>query len=86
MLERLFHQEEGLVKPMRMSWEAETDRLRCQWSEAGRYVQYNPGWMQETPGRTDRGDAPPLFLVFTNRSPFGGGEWYLPRCLRLARP
>jgi len=35
---------------MRMTWEAETERLRCQWSEAGRYVQYNPRWM-EPPGK-----------------------------------
>ena len=57
------------------TWQTETGRLACRWSEVGQQVQYNPGWMQET-SDIQSGYLPPL-PDFASHSPFGGTtSWF----------
>jgi len=65
------------MSEMKMSWQTETDRLVCRWSEVGERVQYNPLWIQNA-SRNAHKNASPLVPVFTRFSPFGGREWYGP--------
>jgi hypothetical protein len=66
---------------MKMSWQTETDRLVCRWSEVGERVQYNPRWIQDASRNVLRKNVSPSALVFTRLSPFGG-RWYAPDRLR----
>jgi hypothetical protein len=61
---------------MEMSWQTETDRLVCRWSEAGKRVLYNPRWIRDVPRDLQRKIVSRPDLVSTRLSPFGGGEWY----------
>ena len=56
------------------SWQIETGRLVCRWSEVGRHVQYNPDWMQEASEM--QGSYLPPIPDFASHSPFGGGTWF----------
>jgi hypothetical protein len=67
---------------MEMSWQRETGRLICQWSEVGERVPYNPPWMQDASRDVHRKNVSPSFLDFTKLSPFGGREWYDPGSAR----
>jgi hypothetical protein len=62
---------------MQMSWQTETDRLVCRWSDVGKHVQYNPRWMQDA-SRVHPRSVAPAFLNFTRLSPFGGRRWFDP--------
>lgn len=66
---------------MKVSWQTETDRLVCRWTEAGEHVKYNPPWMQEVSRSVDV-TVSLSDLDFTALSPFGSGEWYVPRGAR----
>ena len=63
---------------MSSSWQTETGRLVCRWTEAGQRIEYNPPWMREA------SDAPSGYLPrvpdFASHSPFGGPDWFLPHC------
>jgi hypothetical protein len=72
------------VSAMKVSWQTETDRLVCRWSEAGERVQYNPRWVQDASRNVHKKNVSPLVLDFTRLSPFGGREWYAPGQLRWA--
>jgi hypothetical protein len=58
------------------SWQRDTAGLKCDWSEIGQGVRYNPRWMQETPN-TQSSYLPPN-PDFASHSPFGGAFWFLP--------
>jgi hypothetical protein len=58
------------------SWNNETGQLARSWSDAGQYIRYNPGWMQET-SEVQSGYLPPI-PDFVSRSPFGGVSWFQP--------
>ena len=57
-------------------WQPTKEQLTCSWPDAGRRVQYNPPWMQETP------EIPSDLLApipnFAAKSPFGGATWFFP--------
>lgn len=63
---------------MKMSWQTETDRLECRWSEAGERIEYKPRWMREAAG-VQGGSVAPSFLDFRRLSPFGGRRWFDPK-------
>ena len=67
---------------MKMSWQTETDRLACRWSEVGERIQYNPSWIQHASRNVHRKNVSPSALDFTRLSSFGGAEWYVPDRLR----
>jgi|HubBroStandDraft_1064217.scaffolds.fasta_scaffold290583_1 hypothetical protein len=62
---------------MSSSWQTETGRLECRWSEVGQRIRYNPSWMQGA-SEIQGSYLPPLLPDFTARSPFGGASWFLP--------
>jgi hypothetical protein len=70
---------------MKMSWQTETDRILCRWSEVGERVQYNPRWVQDASRDVDMKNVPTSIPDFTRLSPFGGREWYTPDRERLRR-
>ena len=60
---------------MRSSWQTETGRLVCCWSEVERHVVYKPRWFQET------SDIQSGYLLpipdFASHSPFGAAScWF----------
>jgi len=61
---------------MKTSWQAETGRLECQWSEVGRRVQQAPRWLQEI-SEMQSGYLQPI-PDFASHSPFGGPSWFEP--------
>ena len=61
---------------MSSSWQTESGRLACNWSEVGLRVQYNPHWMQEA-SEIQSGYLPPV-PDFASHSPFGGASWFQP--------
>jgi hypothetical protein len=64
---------------IKMSWESETGRLKCRWSEAGKRADYNLRWLQDAANSVGGKNASPLFLDFRRLSPFGGGRsWWVP--------
>jgi len=69
---------------MKMSWQAETDRLECHWDEFGQQVEYKAPWIQEASQDVQgRRVAPPV--PFTKLSSFGGGQWFAPYSHSSAR-
>ncbi len=66
------------VSAMKTSWETETDRLVCRWSDVGERVPYNPPWIEDAARNVHEKNVSPLGPVFTRLSPFGGGQWYAP--------
>jgi hypothetical protein len=60
---------------MKMSWQTESDRPICRWSEVGNSVQYNPSWAQDALGAAYSSFLP-SGSDFTRVSPFGGKKWY----------
>lgn len=67
---------------MKMSWQTETDRVVCQWSEVGERVQYDPRWIQDASRNVYRENVSTPVPDFTRLSPFGGSEWYAPDRVR----
>jgi hypothetical protein len=61
---------------MSSSWQCETGRLSCRWSEVGQRLPYNPIWMQQT-SAIPSGYLPPI-PDFASHSPFGGATWFEP--------
>jgi hypothetical protein len=71
------HQQKSGASGMKMSWQVDTDRLVCQWSEVEERVQYKPLWVQGVSGNAHTENVSPSLLDFTRLSPFGGGrDWY----------
>jgi hypothetical protein len=57
------------------SWQIETGRLACHWSEVGSRPPYNPEWMQEAT-QIPSGYLSPI-PDFATHSPFGGSNsWF----------
>src|SRR6516225_10857103 len=71
---------------MKMSWQTETDRLVCRWSEVGERVQYNPRWIQDASRNVPGKNVSPSVVVFTRLSSFGGREWYAADRARQLHP
>jgi len=67
---------------MEMSWQTETDRVVCRWSEVGERIQYNPVWIQDASSNVHRKNISTSVLDLAKLSPFGGREWYAPDRLR----
>jgi hypothetical protein len=63
--------------PMKSSWMPEAKHLACHWSEVGRPLDYEPGWMLEN-SEGHGGWLPPV-SDFPSHSPFGGASWFHPR-------
>jgi len=61
---------------MTSSWQNESGRLACCWSEAGRTIPYDFPWIQDQT-RIPSGYLRPL-PDFASRSPFGGVAWFQP--------
>lgn len=57
------------------TWQAESGRLACNWSD-GDQICYRPLWMQE--GSIASGSHLPPILDFSSHSPFGGAFWFEP--------
>jgi hypothetical protein len=67
------------VTPMEISWQADSDRLVCRWSEAGERLRYSPQWMRDAPEFVDEKTGCAPAVAFTKLSPFGAKDWYGPR-------
>ena len=63
---------------MKMSWQTETDRVVCRWSEMEKRVRYDPRWIQDAAREVETKNVPASIPDFTKLSPFGGSEWYGP--------
>lgn len=63
---------------MRLSWQTETSRLVCRWSELGERVRYNPRWLQDASRDVHRKNVSGPVVDLPRLSPFGGGHWYAP--------
>jgi hypothetical protein len=59
---------------MKLTWNTQTDRLACRWSEVGQWVQYDAQWMREA-SNVPSGYLPPV-PDFASHSPFGGPDWF----------
>jgi hypothetical protein len=66
-----------------MSWQTETGRISCRWSDLGEHVKYSAPWIQDSSTNVDNPNVSASVLDFTRLSPFGENEWYDPDCLRL---
>ena len=64
------------MSAMKMSWQTETGRLLCRWSEAAERVQYDSCWIQDASREVHLKNPSPLVPDFTRLSPVGGKEWY----------
>jgi hypothetical protein len=59
---------------MNSSWQTESGRLACRWSNVGKRDQYDLSWMEKASGA--HGSYLPPMPDFAAHSPFGGVTWF----------
>ncbi|HTZ83288.1 MAG TPA: hypothetical protein VMB66_08870 [Candidatus Acidoferrales bacterium] len=67
---------------MDRSWQVDSGRLLCHWSDMGQRIAYTPLWMKEA-SNVPSGYLPPV-PDFASHSPFGGAFWFEPITTRPA--
>ena len=68
--------EAPLNPPVGMSWQGETGRLLCRWSDAGRRFAYTPPWATNPPALLEDCAGAAKAIDFGRLSLFGSAQWF----------